>query len=53
MASTFEQIDEHRLTRRDVFPLVGAAALAALAAPSIASAQQGDDDDDDDGQRAP
>jgi 6-phosphogluconolactonase len=53
MASTFEQIDDHRLTRRDVFPLVGAAALAALAAPSIASAQQGDDDDDDDGQRAP
>jgi 6-phosphogluconolactonase len=50
--------EEHRLTRRDLFPLVGAAALAPLVAPSIAGAQETDqqreeDDERDDGKRAP
>src|SRR5229473_6045247 len=46
--------DVFRLGRRDLFPLVGAAALAALVAPAVASAD--DDpghDDNDDGQSAP
>jgi 6-phosphogluconolactonase len=46
--------DAFRLGRRDLFPLVGAAALAALVAPAVASAD--DDpghDDDDDGHSAP
>jgi 6-phosphogluconolactonase len=50
-------VDGHRITRRDVFPLVGAAALAALAAPAIARAQEDTgpehEDDTDDGVRAP
>ncbi len=52
--------EELRLTRRNLFPLVGAAALAPLVVPSLASAAQetvshhgSDDDDDDDGARAP
>lgn len=46
--------DEFRLTRRSLFPLVGAVALAPMVAPSIASAQQeSESDDDDDRSRAP
>lgn len=52
--------DELRLTRRTLFPLVGAAALAPLIVPSIASAQgtagnreEEADTDRDDGGRAP
>jgi len=50
--------DKRRLTRRDVFPLVGAVALAPFVAPSIAAAQQTterreEDDERDDGRRAP
>jgi 6-phosphogluconolactonase len=42
---------ERQLTRRDVFPLVGAAALAAFALPAIASAQEDDRDDDNNDDR--
>jgi 6-phosphogluconolactonase len=42
-----------KLGRRTLFPLVGAAALTAFVAPSLASAEGGDDDDHDDGQEAP
>jgi 6-phosphogluconolactonase len=47
--------DAFRLGRRDLFPLVGAAALAAFVAPAVASADPDDDDDDDhdDGRAAP
>jgi 6-phosphogluconolactonase len=44
--------DASRLSRRDVFPLVGAAALAALVAPTVASADN-DESEGDDGQSAP
>src|SRR5579859_1675537 len=42
-----------RFGRRDLFPLVGAAALAALVAPAVASADEDPGDDGDDGQSAP
>ena len=45
-----------KFNRRDVFPLVGAAALAALAIPSVASAEEDlvdHDGHDDDGRAAP
>jgi len=43
-----------RLARRDLFPLVGAAALAAIVAPAGASAEDSNaPDDQDDGQSAP
>jgi 6-phosphogluconolactonase len=46
--------DAFRLGRRDLFPLVGAAALAAFVAPAVASADPDpDDDDNDDGRAAP
>jgi 6-phosphogluconolactonase len=47
--------DELRLTRRGVFPLVGAATLAVLAAPAIAHADDDNTDDEggDGGQAAP
>jgi 6-phosphogluconolactonase len=47
--------EAHSLRRRDVFPLVGAAALAALVVPAVASADDGPGGDDaqDDGQSAP
>ncbi len=47
--------DAHGLRRRDVFPLVGGVALAALVAPTLASAEDdgGDDNNNDDGQSAP
>jgi 6-phosphogluconolactonase len=46
--------DAFRLGRRNLFPLVGAAALAALVAPSLASADDDPaDDDHDDDQSAP
>ena len=38
-ASTPAPLDAFRLGRRDLFPLVGAAALAALVAPAVASAE--------------
>ena len=44
----------YRTSRRDLFPLVGAAALAALVAPAVASAEYANaPDDQDDGQSAP
>jgi 6-phosphogluconolactonase len=47
-------LDPHGLRRRDVFPLVGAAALATLVAPALANAEDdGGDDEQDDGQSAP
>jgi 6-phosphogluconolactonase len=47
--------DAHGLRRRDVFPLVGGVALAALVGPTLASAEDdgGNDDNNDDGQSAP
>src|SRR5437667_1297272 len=46
--------DAFRLGRRDLFPLVGAAALAALVAPGVVSAEDDQaDDDHDDGKSAP
>jgi 6-phosphogluconolactonase len=53
--------DSHGLRRRDLLPLVGAAAVAALVAPAVASADDNDDqrpgrdddDDRDDGRSAP
>jgi 6-phosphogluconolactonase len=50
--------DELRLTRRDLFPLVGAAAVAPLVVPSIAAAQettveQEESEERDDNSRAP
>ena len=46
--------DAFRLGRRDLFPLVGAAALAALVAPVTVSAEDDQTDDDhDDGRSAP
>jgi hypothetical protein len=56
--------DERGLTRRDLFPLVGAAALAPFVAPQTAAGQQAEqherderdddrDDERDDGRRAP
>src|SRR5438132_2688289 len=55
-APTPAPLDAFKLGRRDLFPLVGAAALAAFVAPAVASAQDrhdDDDDDDDDGKSAP
>jgi len=53
-ASSAAPLDAHGLRRRDVFPLVGGVALAALVAPGLASADDDDGDDDhDDGQSAP
>jgi 6-phosphogluconolactonase len=49
-ASIDAPLDSRRLGRRELFPLVGAAALAALVVPSVASAQE-DRDDDDEGAR--
>jgi 6-phosphogluconolactonase len=46
-------LDAPGLRRRDVFPLVGAAALAAFVAPALANAEDDGDDDHDDGQSAP
>jgi 6-phosphogluconolactonase len=47
-------LNAFRLGRRELFPLVGAAALAALVAPAVASADDDPGDDDhDDGQSAP
>ena len=50
--------EDRRLTRRDVFPLVGAAALAPLVVPSIAAAAQEtiaqtETEEKDDSSRAP
>ena len=46
--------DAFRLGRRDLFPLVGAAALAALVAPVTVSAEDDQTDDDhDDAKSAP
>src|SRR5262245_36487389 len=51
--------DELRLTRRDLFPLVGAAALAPLMAPTVAAAaqertvEQDEKEEQDDGRQAP
>src|SRR5882762_7440399 len=48
--------DAFKLGRRDLFPLVGAAALAAFVAPAVASADHDPDDDhddEDDGRAAP
>jgi len=50
--------DDLRLTRRNLFPLVGAAALASLVAPSVAAAQgttveQEEPEERDDNSRAP
>ena len=43
-----------RISRRDVFPLVGAAALAAFVAPAVANAEDDSGDDQpDDGLSAP
>jgi 6-phosphogluconolactonase len=44
---------DFRLRRRDAFPLVGAAALAALTSPTVAAADSGDDDNGDNGHAAP
>jgi 6-phosphogluconolactonase len=55
-ASVDAPLDGHRLGRRDLFPLVGAAALAALIVPTVANAEGDDlrdDDDHDDGRSAP
>jgi 6-phosphogluconolactonase len=53
-ASTQAPLDAFRLGRRDLFPLVGAAALAALFAPKVASADEARDRAaDDDSQSAP
>ena len=46
-------LDAHGLRRRDVFPLVGGVALAALVAPGLASAEDDDDNGHDDDQSAP
>ncbi|MGI9146541.1 MAG: lactonase family protein [Chloroflexota bacterium] len=47
-------LEAHTLRRRDIFPLVGAAALAALVIPGVVSADEDDDERDaDDGQSAP
>jgi 6-phosphogluconolactonase len=52
--STSPSLDLFRLGRRDLFPLIGAAALTAFAAPSVASADNAEDDDDrDDNRSAP
>jgi 6-phosphogluconolactonase len=53
-APTPAPLDTFRLGRRDLFPLVGAAALAALVAPAVASAEPAiAPEDQDDGQSAP
>lgn len=53
-ASTPAPLDAFRLGRRDLFPLVGAAALTALVAPAVASAEPAIAPvDQDDGQSAP
>src|SRR5207248_1330784 len=53
-ASTPAPLDTFRLGRRDLLPLVGAAAVAALFAPTVASAAGAPGrDEDDDGQSAP
>jgi 6-phosphogluconolactonase len=54
-ALTPAPLDTFRIGRRDLFPLVGAAALAALVAPAVARADDDDPghDDNDDGQSAP
>jgi 6-phosphogluconolactonase len=52
-ASSEASLDAHRLSRRDVFPLIGAAALAALVVPRVAAADDDHDDDNDDGKSAP
>src|ERR1700682_3231902 len=53
-ASTPTPLDAFRLGRRDLFPLVGAAALAAVVAAAAASADDAPgDDDNDDGPSAP
>jgi 6-phosphogluconolactonase len=51
-----ESVDSHGLRRRDLLPLVGAAAVAALVSPAVASADDSDRherDDRDDGRFAP
>jgi 6-phosphogluconolactonase len=53
-ASTPAPLDAFRLGRRDLFPLVGAAALTALVAPGIAGAEPAiAPEDQDDGESAP
>ena len=53
-ASPQVPFDTFKLGRRDVFPLVGAAALAALVGPTVVNADdESDDHDHDDSQLAP
>ncbi len=53
-ASARAPLDAFRLGRRDLFPLVGAAALAAFVGPAAASADYAiADDSQDDGESAP
>ena len=52
-ASSAAPLDAHGLRRRDVFPLVGGVALAALVSPALVSAEDDGADDHDDGQSAP
>jgi len=53
-ASNEAPLDAFRLGRRDLFPLVGAAALAAFVAPAVAGAESAiTQDSQDDGQSAP
>jgi 6-phosphogluconolactonase len=49
-----ESTEAIKIGRRDLFPLVGAAALAAFVAPAVVHADNdAEDDERDDGQRAP
>src|SRR5262249_17223428 len=51
-ASSEASLDAYRLSRRGMFPLIGAATLAALVVPRVAAADD-DDGDNDDGESAP
>jgi 6-phosphogluconolactonase len=50
--STPSPLDAFRFGRRDLFPLIGAAAVTALAAPTVASADDDDTDDDTNNHRS-